>query len=203
VVHHTFQHQDLVYAVIEFVETMKVSADIFIDNVAAAVLWLRRQPVPHGVVLGPLGSSPAWHGIFKDKYAPLNFTSVVALERFLNKAVSTLQRRQPDLAKISIAGEPLVLTQSDMDPSNFAVDVTGRPVIFDFGEIGWLPESLANFTLLRTSRLAAAVSARVFHDCLGSVAASSNLASMCAVKTYLGTGFNGDLGLDMDGNPAT
>ena len=111
-----------------------------------------------------------------------------------SQAVSTLQRRQPGLAEISIAGEPLVLTQSDMDPSNFAVDATWRPVIFDFGEIGWLPKSLADFTLLRTSSFAAAVSAHVLGDDLDSVAASSNLVSMCAVKTYLGVGYESKLG---------
>ena len=125
-----------------------------------------------------------------------------------------MRRRQPDLAEISIADEPLVLSQSDMDRSNFAVDATGRPVIFDFGEIGWLPESLSNVTLLRTSSFAAEVSALVFRDHLDSVAASSNLASMRAVKTYLGTGFSvrqvynlsrrsPSASLDKDGNPAT
>ena len=46
-------------------------------------------------------------------------------------------------------GERLTLTQSDMDPSNFGIDATRRVVIFDIGEIGWLPEPFANHTLLR------------------------------------------------------
>ncbi|KAH9939618.1 uncharacterized protein BXZ73DRAFT_88859 [Epithele typhae] len=188
VVYHVFQHEHLTYAIIEFVETVQVSEDIFVHKVAAAILWLRR---------------PAWHIIFKNKHAPLLFTGAMALERFLNKAVSMLQRREPGLAKISIAGEPLVLTQSDMDHSNFAVDATGRPIIFDFGQIGWLPESLANFTLLGTSSFAADVSVHVFGDGLDSVAASSNLASMCAVRVCLGMGSRANLGLDKDGNPAT
>jgi len=85
VVHHIFPHECLTYAIIEPIETIQVSKDIFVHKVAAAVLWLRRQPVPPGVVLGPLGSGRAWHGIFKNKYAPLPFTGAVALERFLNK----------------------------------------------------------------------------------------------------------------------
>jgi len=193
-VHHIFQHGHLAYAVIELIETIQVPADVFVHKVAAAVLWLRRQPVLPGVVLGPLGSGLAAHIIFKNKYAPMPFTSAEALERFLNTAVSAMRRRQPDLADISIAAEPLVLTQSDMDPSNFAVDATERVVIFDFGEIMWLPASLANFTLLRTSSFAADVSAHVFGNDCDSVAASSNLTSMCAVKTCLG--------LDRDGNRA-
>ena len=103
-------------------------------------------------------------------------------------------RLEPNLAKISIADEPLVLTQSDMHPSNFAVDATGRPGILDFLEIGWLPESLANFTLFRTSGFASSVSARVFRDDLDSIKASSNLASLCAVRRCLYTGFTSDLG---------
>ena len=102
-----------------------------------------------------------------------------------------MRRLQPDLVDISIASEPLVLTQSDMHTSNFAVDATERVVIFDFGEIGWLPASLANFTLLRTSSFAGDVSAHVFGKDCDSVAASSNLASMSAVKVYLHTGFGG------------
>ena len=47
-----------------------------------------------------------------------------------------------NIPDVSIADEPLVLTQSDMDRSNFSVDTTERPVILDPGEIGWLPESL-------------------------------------------------------------
>ena len=105
-----------------------------------------------------------------------------------------MRRRRPNIADINIADEPLVLTQSDMDPSNFGVDTAGRPVIFDFGEMGWLPKSLADFTLLRTSSFAATVSAHVLGDDLDSVAASSNLVSMCAVKTYLGVGYESKLG---------
>ena len=76
-----FQHQHLTYAIIEFefIKTMQVSEDTLIDQVAAAVLWLRRQLVPRC----PLGSGPAWHAIFKCE--PLPFTGTMALERFLNK----------------------------------------------------------------------------------------------------------------------
>jgi hypothetical protein len=105
-----------------------------------------------------------------------------------------MRRLQPDLVKISITGEPLVLTQSDMDISNFGVDATGRPVIFDFGAIGWLPASLANFNLLNTSSFARTVSVHVFGDRLESVVASSNLGSMSAAKLCLSTSSRSNLG---------
>ena len=74
-----------------------------------------------------------------------------------------------------------------MDPSNFGIDETGRVVIFDFSEIGWLPESLANYTLLCTKKFASDVAARVFGDDLDSVTASSNLASLVQVRMLLFT----------------
>lgn len=82
-----------------------------------------------------------------------------------------------------------------MHPSNFGIDATGRVIIFDFGEIGWLPESLANYTLLSTGKSISKVAAHVFGDQLDSVKASSNLASLGAVKTFLGLGARGTLGM--------
>lgn len=92
------------------------------------------------------------------------------------------------MANISISGERLVLTQSDMHPSNFGIDVTGRVIIFDFGEIGWLPESLANYTLLPPRGSDDEVATLVFGDHIESVRASPNIASLGAVKRFLGTG---------------
>ena len=57
------------------------------------------------------------------------------------------QRQSKDIPYVSIADEPLVLTQSDMDRSNFGVDTAGRPVILDPEAIGWLPESMELFAL--------------------------------------------------------
>ncbi|KAF9064541.1 hypothetical protein BDP27DRAFT_1333403 [Rhodocollybia butyracea] len=197
-IHYSFENEHLRYAIIEPIQTIQVAEDIFIQKVADAVSWMRDQACPVGVALGPLGSGPIYHEIFKTKYAPLPFTSVVALEKYLNKAVSILLRRQGQgVANISISGERLVLTQSDMHPSNFGIDVTGRVVIFDFGEIGWLPESLANYTLLSTGEFISKVAAHVFGDHLD----SSNLVSLGAVKAILGLAARATLGLDKDGNP--
>ena len=93
-VHHIFHHGSLTYAFIEDVETVQVSQDIFCKKVAAAVLWLRRQPSEPNV-LGPVGSGRACHVIFKNKYAPQAFTGVVALERFLNKVCPLLASLPP------------------------------------------------------------------------------------------------------------
>ncbi|KAF8328477.1 hypothetical protein F5887DRAFT_1007823, partial [Amanita rubescens] len=47
---------------------------------------------------------------------------------------------------VSFDNEPLILTQSDMDASNFGVDESGKIVLLDFSQIGWLPLSFAKFT---------------------------------------------------------
>lgn len=95
--------------------------------------------------------------------------------------------RQKDIPDISIADESLVLTQSDMDNSNFGVDSAGRPVILDFGEIGWLPESLALFTLFKTTGFANAVAGQLFdpEEAVG-LKAQRNLYPMAFVKALLG-----------------
>lgn len=41
----------------------------------------------------------------------------------------------------------LIFTQSDMDESNFALDEHGRVCMFDFRDVGVLPESFASYTL--------------------------------------------------------
>ncbi|KAI5830566.1 hypothetical protein K523DRAFT_351558 [Schizophyllum commune Tattone D] len=148
---------------------------------------------------------PAIHHIFAHEhltYAIMEFVETMEVPMDV-LAVTTIRRRRPSIADINIADEPLVLTQSDMDLSNFGVDTAGRPVIFDFGQIGWLPESLANYSLLGTSTFASGVSAGVLGDSLRSVAESANMKSMGAVRMHLGMSFSHDLGLDCDGNPRT
>lgn len=204
VIRHSFEHDYLMYAVIEPVETVPVMKDIFIRKMAEAVLWMRRQPRPDGVALGPLGSAPIRHTIFDRGRAPLPFTSVVALERFLNTVISKLRRlRQPNLPYVSISNERVVLTQSDMNPSNFGVDTTGKPVVFDFDGIRWLPESLANYTLFCRGFYETDVAALVFGDEIDSVRAASHLKSLGEVKVCLITGFQTTHGPDKDGNPVS
>ena len=84
-IYHSFENEHLKYAIIEPIEMIQVAENIFVQKVADAVSWMRDQACPAGVALGPLGSGLAYHKIFKEKHAPLPFTSVVALEKYLNK----------------------------------------------------------------------------------------------------------------------
>lgn len=83
-IRHSFKHGHLTFAIIEPIQTILVAEDVFSQKIADAVLWMRSQACPAGVALGPLGSGPICHAIFRNKYAPLVFTSVAALERYLN-----------------------------------------------------------------------------------------------------------------------
>ena len=56
-------------------------------------------------------------------------------------------RRIEPPAPVSISHERLVFTQSDMDASNFGIDEEGRACLFDFTEVGLLPESFAAYTM--------------------------------------------------------
>ena len=90
--------------------------------------------------------------------------------------------------------EDVVLTQSDMDMSNFGVALDGRAVIFDAATIQALPKTLADFTLLRTTKFAKVVSAYVFDaGHIATLQASPNFTSLAEVRIYLSTG-NDDLG---------
>jgi hypothetical protein len=77
-----------------------------------------------------------------------------------------------------------------MGIGNFGVDTAGRPVVFDFAEIGWLPESLALYTFLATS-FAKKVAAHVFgvHQGPLHLSAHPNLDSIARVRALLGMTF--------------
>jgi len=166
---------------------------------------VRSVPAPHNVILGPKGNGRARHVVFKNCEGPLDFVSLGALERYFNKqVVEKLHQRFPTVADISIAHEPLVLTQSDMDVSNFGVDAAGRPVILDFGEIGWLPESLDLYTLFRTTAFARKVAAHLYGpDEAVRLCAQPNLDSIARVRTLVGQAVRPIVNLDNNGYEKT
>ncbi|KLO07943.1 hypothetical protein SCHPADRAFT_627328 [Schizopora paradoxa] len=112
-----------------------------------------------------------------------------------------MKRRWEPIADISFATEDVVLTQSDMDPSNFGVAADGRPIIYDAASIRGLPISLADYTLLRTTPFARVVAGCLFsRDDMLACWGSPNLVSLAEVKKYLGGAFDDTLGLDANGD---
>ncbi|KDR78625.1 hypothetical protein GALMADRAFT_63963, partial [Galerina marginata CBS 339.88] len=120
------------------------------------------------------------HNFFKEFKAPFVFPDVVTLDRHVKTVyglLSVTARRKDSLVRV--CGESLMVTQSDMDGSNFGVDEHRRTVLMDFSEIGLLPEIFIAYMLFSDSK----------H---GPIAASfglsgnSNLASMAAIAHCLG-----------------
>lgn len=73
-----------------------------------------------------------------------------------------------------------------MDASNFGVDAAGRPVVLDFRTIGWLPESLHLFTLLRSTHFAHEVAVHLFgSDEATRLREQPNLTTLGRVRTLL------------------
>ncbi len=167
---------------------------------ALALQWLHDLPAPPGHVgIGPLGNGLARHTLFKDCTAPLSFPSTQALDRYLDRVrpcLYFLSIRHPlihDLgqaimqilhwfrpaAPASISHERLVFTQSDMHMSNFGVNDKGMTCLFDFGEVGLLPESFASYTMSLTAPFTVDVARHlVWPSC-------SNLDSMSKIRRYL------------------
>ena len=94
---------------------------------------------------------------------------------------------QQKVSPVSVSGERLMFTQSDMDDSNFGVDENGRTVLMDFNEVGLLPETFVAHTLSSEKKL------RPIAASLG-LSGNSNLASMAAIARCLGMVSNPKLG---------
>ena len=206
VLHYFYQQGGMAYVVMELIQLDQVSPEILAERAAQAVRWMRDMRAPDDLVLGPKGRGPARHVVFKDSEALQNYRSVKALERYFNKvrcigppllmlifsfpqAVEMVRQLQSkNIPDVNIVDEPLVLTQSDMDRSNFGVDTAGRPVILDPGEIGWLPQSFGLFTLFNTTGFARVVAEHLFTpEAAAVLRAHPNLNSMAEVKALLGT----------------
>jgi hypothetical protein len=136
------------------------------ERTAAAIRWLTGVPAPPGHVFGPLGGGLIRHRFFKDRKAPLAFSSIGALERYIEKVRPVLRifffferpltsnsgpgiqytlrstlAKEP-LQPVSLSGERVIFMQNDVHPSNFGVDEHGNTVLMDFEEMAMLPESL-------------------------------------------------------------
>jgi len=85
-----FFHRDyrMAYLAMEYITLTPPPVPDLPQKAALALQWLRDLPVPtERVRIGPLGSGHAGHMLFKNFRAPLSFSSVEALERYLNNCV--------------------------------------------------------------------------------------------------------------------
>ncbi|KDQ59787.1 hypothetical protein JAAARDRAFT_46414 [Jaapia argillacea MUCL 33604] len=190
---HYFEYQRTMYMVMEAITLMEPPPDLP-ERTAEAVRWLSGVPAPADHVFGPLGGGIIRHSFFKDYKAPLVFSSIEALERYIEKArpLSSSKLAKKQVEYVSLSGERLMFMQPDMHPSNFGVDEHGNTVLMDFGEIAMLPESFVAYTLLKSHAALAAS--------LG-LSRSSNVASMARISSFLWIVADPTFGLDEDGYP--
>jgi hypothetical protein len=83
VVHHFSGGRTMhfMHLVMEFITLTEAS----IDQTAQALVWLSSVPPPPNHVMGPLGGDIIHHRFFQDYEAPLRFSSVMALQRYMYK----------------------------------------------------------------------------------------------------------------------
>ncbi|KAF7324466.1 hypothetical protein MSAN_02518600 [Mycena sanguinolenta] len=162
---------------------------------ARALEWLSKVPASFEDVLGPIGGGLIRRRFFKDHTAPLAFSSVAALERYMNKGRNLLSKLAPPADPIVITDDPLIFTQSDMHASNFGFDECGNMVLMDFGLIGRLPLSFAKYTMQSSEDFISRVADLLCWP------ENSNIDSMARALIVWMTA-NPKLGLDNDGWPA-
>jgi len=108
----------MAYLAMERLELTPVSDQDLSQRVAHALQCLHSLPAPVEAAIGGLRGGRAFHVLFQDHTAPLNFSSIEALERYMNgEALKRIRFSTPD--PINIKHESLVFTQSDTDMSNF------------------------------------------------------------------------------------
>ena len=83
------------------------------------------------------------------------------------------------VSPVSVCGERLMFTQSNMDNFNFGIDEHKRTVLMDFSEIGMLPETCIASTLSSDNNLSPIATSLSLSD-------NSNLASMAVITHCLG-----------------
>ena len=112
---HFFSRDDtlMAYAVMDYIKPACAPVPDLPQRVALALQWLRDLPPPQGHVgIGPLGDDCANHMLFKNYTAPFQFSSIQALERYLNRVGPRLYlpdllpsaniRRELDLNVLSV-----------------------------------------------------------------------------------------------------
>jgi len=117
----------MAYLAMERLELTPVSDQDLSQRVAHALQCLHSLPAPVEAAIGRLRGGRALHVLFQDHTAPLDFSSIEALERYMNEALKRIRFSTPDPIKIKY--ESPVFTQSDMDMSNFSVNMKGKRCI--------------------------------------------------------------------------
>jgi hypothetical protein len=95
---HYFGDSRTKYLVMEFITLTAAPLDL-IDRTAQALVWLSSVPPPPNHVIGPLGGGPIRHKFFQDRTAPLLFSSVEAIQRYIRKVRPMLPFSRPSTVR--------------------------------------------------------------------------------------------------------
>lgn len=143
------------YVVMEYIEAPTVEywlekrpdmAESLHDKVAEAVRWILNCPLPPEPRFGPVGRGPAWHRVFADHLAPLEFDSVDAVQRYFNKALNQFTPKRAERLTVDFSNEQVCFYHSDIRPSNFHYDPeTEKVTIVDLQHVGMGPKSFASY----------------------------------------------------------
>jgi hypothetical protein len=83
---HYFETNKTAFLVMERIElTLPFLVTNLAERTAQALDWLSKVSAPSGDVLGPIGGGLIRHRFFKHNQAPLAFSSIDALERYMNQ----------------------------------------------------------------------------------------------------------------------
>ncbi|KJA22694.1 hypothetical protein HYPSUDRAFT_40793 [Hypholoma sublateritium FD-334 SS-4] len=166
------------YLVMERIRLQESPPDLD-ARIQKAMKWLSEVPPLSDQPLGPIGGGCIRHKFFKESKAPFVFPDNATLDQYVNRAYGWLSHRaQQKVSPVSIRGDRVMFTQSDMDDAHFGVDEHGQTVLMHFSAIGLLPATFVAQTL------AADAKHRPIAVSLG-VAGNPNLASMAAISQCL------------------
>ena len=155
------------YLVMEYIQASATLAKDVPEKVANALQWLRGLPAPPDTTIGSVAGRDAPFMLFKGFGAPIAFSSIEAIERYMNKVrlcLSPFPNHSPPAnhdfyqalnfspkgfrpEDISFSNEKLVFTQTDMHEDNFFLDTEGKLCLIDFESVALLPESFGNCAL--------------------------------------------------------
>jgi len=155
----------MAYLVMEHIDADPTPPSTAPEKVAEALQWLHRLPLPVDAAIGSIGGGVAHHRVFHDDVAPLHFSSIEALQRYINKVCpssAVINRWQLIVVwyksfhwlsggrtekEIDLSNERLVFTQSNPHEMNFLIDKDGKICLVDFDTVVLLPESFASYTM--------------------------------------------------------
>ncbi|KAF8650275.1 hypothetical protein AX16_005329 [Volvariella volvacea WC 439] len=174
----SFRRESTAYVVMEYVPLAASPPNP--EKVAAMLAWLQGIPLPSGTPVGRLAGGYIRHSFFNDNEAPLAFSSVDAIQRYVNKGYETLSKQaQLTTTPVNLGADRLVLVHPGTGiPVPAGVDTSGDIVLM--GDFNVLPES--------------------FTKSPGS-SRNGNAASMAKIRAALWMISDPELGLDDDGHP--